>query len=142
LRKDDPKTHVFNRQRKLVVKRAPLLAFARRLSARLGVRSEFAVVLVGDEAMRRYNRQFAGHDKTTDVLSFPAGNDDAGDEAYLGDILISVETAERQRQAELEQELKVLMLHGLLHLLGYDHAVDEGEMEELEARLKGEFSLS
>jgi len=132
---------VFNRQRKLGVERQALLAFARQLYARLGLRSGFSVVLLSDAAMRRFNRQFAGVDKTTDVLSFPSGNDDDGDDAYLGDILISVETAERQRKAGIEGELRVLMLHGLLHLLGYDHAVDQGEMEELEDRLKGEFSL-
>jgi len=142
LRKDDPNIHVFNRQRQLGVERQPLLGFACQLSVRLGVHSGFAVVLLSDAAIRRFNKQFAGLDKTTDVLSFPSGIENAGDEAYLGDILISVETAERQRKAELEQELKVLMLHGLLHLLGYDHVVDRGEMEELEDRLKGEFALS
>ncbi|MFB3905559.1 MAG: rRNA maturation RNase YbeY [Acidobacteriota bacterium] len=102
------------------------------------------MVLISDAAMKRFNRQFAGIDKTTDVLSFPAGLEDNGSaaEAYLGDVLISVETAERQKKAGLEQELNVLMLHGLLHLLGYDHTVDDGEMKELEDRLKGEFSLS
>jgi probable rRNA maturation factor len=142
LRKDDPNILVFNRQRKLVVEREPLLAFAQQLSVRLSVRSGFAVVLLSDRAMRRFNRQFAGLNQATDVLSFAYGDENAGGEAYLGDILISVETAERQRAAGFEQELKVLMLHGLLHLLGYDHAVDNGEMEELEGRLKGEFSLS
>jgi len=133
---------VFNRQRKLAVDRQALLAFARQLSDRLGTRSGFTVVLVSDAAMRRFNRQFAGTNKATDVLSFPCGDDDSGEDAYLGDILISAETAERQRKSGLEGELKVLMLHGLLHLLGYDHEVDQGQMEELEARLKGELSLS
>jgi len=133
---------VFNRQRKLTVERQALLAFGRQLSSRLGVRAGFSVVLVSDAAIRRFNREFAGLDKATDVLSFPSGDEAPGDDAYLGDILISVETADRQRRAGLEQELSVLMLHGLLHLLGYDHEVDEGEMEELEGRLKGEFSLS
>lgn len=121
----------------MAVERAALLAFARQLSARLDLRSGFTVVLIGDSVMRRFNRQFAGVNKATDVLSFPAG-----EENYLGDILISVETAERQSKAGLEQELRVLTLHGLLHLLGYDHTADTGEMEELEGRLKGEFSLS
>ncbi len=142
MRKDDPNILVFNRQRKLLVDRHALIAFARQLSTRLGLDSGFTVVLLSDAAMRRFNRRFAGLDKTTDVLSFPTGDQNAGDQTYLGDILISVETAERQRKAELEQELRVLMLHGLLHLLGYDHAADQGEMEELEDRLKGEFSLS
>lgn len=115
------------------------------MCARLHIRSGFSVVLISDEAMRRFNRQFAGEDQPTDVLSFPADGSallEPGENNYLGDILVSVETADRQKKAGLEEEIKVLMLHGLLHLLGYDHAVDQGEMEQLENRLKGEFSLS
>ncbi|RPI27179.1 MAG: rRNA maturation RNase YbeY [Acidobacteria bacterium] len=137
---------MFNRQRQFSVKRTNLLDFARQLSARLGIRSGFTVVLMGDKAMRRYNRQFAGYDEATDVLSFPAReeqSDRAPDgEDYLGDILISVETADRQRRAGLDEELRVLVLHGVLHLLGHDHTADNGEMEKLEKQLKGEFSLS
>jgi probable rRNA maturation factor len=83
--------------------------------------------------MRRANRTWRGKDKTTDVLSFP------GEEGHLGDILISVPEARRQTAAAghpVERELKVLLLHGVLHCLGYDHEADQGEMERLERRLR------
>ena len=87
----------------------------------------------GDREMRRANRAWRGKDKTTDVLSFP------GEEGHLGDILISVPAARRQAASAghpVERELKVLLLHGLLHCLGYDHETDQGEMERLERRLR------
>lgn len=87
----------------------------------------------GDREMRRANRTWRGKDKTTDVLSFP------GEEGHLGDILISVPTARRQAEAAghpVERELKTLLLHGVLHCLGYDHETDQGEMERLERRLR------
>jgi probable rRNA maturation factor len=93
----------------------------------LGVR------FVGDREMRRTNRQFRGQDRTTDVLSFP------GEEGHLGDVLISVPTARRQAAAAghgVDRELKTLLLHGVLHCLGYDHETDQGEMERLERRLR------
>jgi probable rRNA maturation factor len=93
----------------------------------LGVR------FVGDREMRRVNRQFRGQDKTTDVLSFP------GEEPHLGDILVSVPMARRQAAAAAHGvggELKTLLLHGILHCLGYDHETDRGEMERLERRLR------
>jgi probable rRNA maturation factor len=104
-----------------------LLAAVAPDSESLGVR------FVGDREMRRVNRQFRGKDKTTDVLSFP------GDEGHLGDILISVPTARRQAEStghETGRELKTLLLHGVLHCLGYDHETDQGEMERLERRLR------
>ena len=92
--------------------------------------------------MRQLNRCFAGKDKATDVLSFPDQAEPwEKDENYAGDIVISVETADRQRLSTLENELKVLVLHGLLHLIGFDHEQDNGEMNQLESDLKGEFQL-
>ena len=99
-------------------------------AASLGVR------FCGDREMRRVNRQFRDKDKTTDVLSFPG---DEGGEGHLGDILISVPTARRQAAEaghSAERELMVLLLHGVLHCLGYDHETDQGEMERLERRLR------
>jgi rRNA maturation RNase YbeY len=93
----------------------------------LGVR------FAGDRAMRRANREFRGKDQTTDVLSFP------GDDAHLGDILVSVPQARRQAAAagrDPAREIQVLLLHGLLHCLGHDHETDGGEMERLERRLR------
>jgi probable rRNA maturation factor len=93
----------------------------------------FGVRFAGDREMRRVNRRFRDKDRTTDVLSFP------GDDGHLGDVLISVPAARRQAAAAghaVERELKVLLLHGVLHCLGYDHETDRGEMERLERRLR------
>jgi probable rRNA maturation factor len=98
---------------------------------------------VGDREMRRVNRQFRAKDQTTDVLSFPGDptDDPTDDESGhpLGDLLISVPAARRQAAAaghSVERELKVLLLHGVLHCLGHDHETDHGEMERLERRLR------
>lgn len=123
------------------VRTGPLLAFARRL-ARAGPRhvaSGLTIVLVGDATLRRLNRDFRGKDVTTDVLSFPSGGETLADGTRpLGEIVISVPQAARQATAEghaLGRELRVLMIHGYLHLLGYDHEVDDGRMMRLQARL-------
>ena len=101
----------------------------------------FSVALVSDALMKSYNQKFRGADRATDILSFPYEEAEWEEESYLGDILISVETAHRQRKQTLLEELKVLSLHGLLHLLGYDHETDRGEMKALERKLKREFRL-
>ncbi len=101
----------------------------------------FSVALVSDRTMRKYHAQFAAQNHSTNVLSFPFRAADSS-EAYLGDILVSVETADRQREASLGEELKILVLHGVLHLLGYDHETDDGEMHRLEERLRKEFQLA
>ena len=112
-------------------------------------RGAVTVALVDDAAMRRLNRAFAGKDKATDVLSFAVGDRAAdaprrtGDvrhtEPFLGDIVIATGVARRQARVAghpYAQELRVLALHGLLHLLGYDHERDDGRMARLEARLR------
>lgn len=86
-----------------------------------------------DREMRRVNREMRQQDKATDVLSFP------GEDGYLGDILIALPVARRQATGAghgVERELKTLLLHGVLHCLGYDHETDQGEMERLERRLR------
>jgi probable rRNA maturation factor len=104
----------------------------------LGVgQAEFSVVFVTDDIIRRYNRDYRGFDKSTDVLSF------SGDDDYLGDILISSETAYNQarnsKTLSFETNIRRLLLHGLLHLMGYDHESDSGEMRTLERRLRRRF---
>ena len=132
---------VLNRQRAHRVTRQGLAGFLRRLAREWPARSadSLAVALVSDRKMREFNRRYRGMDSTTDVLSFPAEADDApSGERHLGDIVISVTTAAQQaRQARhsLSRELKLLALHGYLHLLGYDHEVDDGSMVRLERRL-------
>lgn len=104
---------------------------------------EVVVALVGDRKMRDLNRRFRGIDKVTDVLSFPADPAPAGlrpgSAPLLGDVVIATGRAARQaRAAGLTDavEWRRLALHGLLHLLGYDHERDDGQMERLERRLR------
>ena len=115
--------------------------FLDQLSSQMALQTGFSVVLVSDAAMKDYNCEFRGEDRATDVLSFSYEEDDGEEEPYLGDILICVDAAARQQRKTLLAELQVLSLHGLLHLLGYDHQVDQGEMETLEGRLRREFRL-
>jgi probable rRNA maturation factor len=90
--------------------------------------------------MREFNRDFRGRDAPTDVLTFPSGEVSALDgQLYLGDIAVSVPTAVRQareRGHTLNRELKILVLHGYLHLLGFDHERDGGKMMRLQRRLE------
>jgi probable rRNA maturation factor len=89
--------------------------------------------------MRALNRQFRGKDTVTDVLSFPAES-----RGFLGDIVIASGVAARQATAArhpLQTEIRVLALHGLLHLLGYDHDADDGKMARVEARLRKKAGL-
>jgi probable rRNA maturation factor len=114
--------------------RAFLLAAGRalRLHGLVGVR------LMDDASIRTLNRDFRRHDAPTDVLSFPA------DPPYLGDLAVSIPTARRQARAHahsLDAEVRILLLHGLLHLAGYDHETDRGQMRRLEAALRRRFHL-
>jgi probable rRNA maturation factor len=117
-----------------------LLPWLTGLVAAVAPRAEsLGVRFVGDRSMRLTNRQFRAKDQTTDVLSFPG--EEAGDTGtgHLGDILISVPAARRQAAEaghSVDEELKTLLLHGILHCLGHDHETDQGEMERLERRLR------
>ena len=94
---------------------------------------ELSLMLVSDSAIRRLNRKFRAKDQPTDVLSFP----NAQSTAFLGEIAISAARARAQAAAighSLENEIRILMLHGLLHLLGMDHETDRGQMQRAEAR--------
>jgi probable rRNA maturation factor len=113
---------------------------------------EVSVAIASDALVRRLNRDFRGIDETTDVLSFPAQNDphspDRGlppQHRLLGDIVIAAGVARRQaREAghSVEAEVRLLCLHGLLHLLGYDHETDQGTMARLERRLRRKGGLA
>ena len=117
---------------------APLRAWLRSLAVELAPEHDsLAVRLVGDRAMRRLNREFRGKDAATDVLSCPGEATPEG--RHLGDIVISLDTARRQaeeRSHPLVREVKLLLLHGVLHCLGHDHEADDGEMERLERGLR------
>ena len=93
--------------------------------------------LVDDSEIRELNRRYRSLDEATDVLSFPGETTPEG--RHLGDVVISVETAEKRGGGPVERELRVLALHGVLHCLGYDHETDDGEMEALEQRLRTRF---
>ena len=103
---------------------------------------QVTVLLTTDAAIRKLNRQFRGKDKATDVLSFPASG--VGAEGMAGDLAISVTTAMGQAAEQghsLAVEIKVLVLHGLLHLAGYDHEADEGRMARRETALRARLGL-
>jgi probable rRNA maturation factor len=98
--------------------------------------------MTSDAALRKLNRDFRGKDKPTDVLSFPSPEEIAREHA--GDLAISLETAARQAASfghTLRDEVRVLMLHGLLHLSGMDHETDDGEMAARETELRRELRL-
>jgi probable rRNA maturation factor len=102
-----------------------------------------SVLLTGDEAIRKLNREFRHKDKATDVLSFPVAEGNGG--GMAGDLAISVETAAREAEARghsLVLELKILLLHGVLHLAGFDHETDSGEMARREAALRRKLGLT
>jgi len=119
---------------------APGLARWMEAHAPASTRGEVGLALVSDRRMRDLNRTYRSKDAVTDVLSFPA---DAG-EGTLGDIVIARGRAQRQARAaghSLATELRVLALHGLLHLAGYDHETDDGRMARVEARLRRQAGL-
>ena len=123
-----------------VRRRAPLSAlerFARQAKRAARVRGEVSVWLASDAEIRRLNREFRGKNVTTDVLSFPAPQGG-------GDIAISAPVAQaqaRQYGHSTTAELKILMLHGMLHLAGYDHERDNGRMARREERLRRQLRL-
>src|SRR5579863_358346 len=130
-----------------------LSAFLRSAQAAVKLRGRVAVLLTTDREIRRLNRSFRGIDKATDVLSFPAAHPTPVSKSrpgaptrdkVSGDVAISVETAARQATEQghaLAVEIKVLLLHGLLHLAGYDHETDDGRMEQRERKLRARLGL-
>ena len=110
-------------------------------------KGDVSVAIVSDRRMRALNRQFRGKNRATDVLSFPSDPSTslrASERKFLGDIVIAAGVSKRQaRDAghSAQVELRVLALHGLLHLLGYDHESDDGKMARAEARLRRKAGL-
>ncbi len=126
---------IINRQRRHPVRVQPLRELLARAAEALEVTGELAVVFAGDALLRRLNRDYRFKDKPTDVLSFQSQDADMG----IGDVIISVETARVNAVRfgrSLDRELEILALHGFLHVLGYDHETDNGEMEAVEKRLR------
>ncbi len=127
-------------QRKWPINRAAVRNFLQRIWKHVGSsrQSEVTVVFLNDAQMRRYNRQYRKKNSSTDILSFPV-NELLDGRHYLGDMLISLDRASHQAAEKghsMKKELEILMLHGILHLKGYDHETDNGQMELLELRLR------
>jgi len=141
-------TEVVNRQRltRIDVQRIATLSDA-TLSAVGRAGTSLSVVFVRDRAIRQLNRKYRNQDRTTDVLSFASGDALAGEgpgafigeATFLGDVVVSVDTA-RQQASEaghsMNRELDELVMHGVLHLCGFDHETDSGEMNRLELKLR------
>ena len=125
------------------LRRRSLAAFLAQAADAAKLRGEVSVLLTTDSAIQRLNRVFRRTNKPTDVLSFPAA---PGSPAPLaGDLALSVETAARQAEEAghaLFVELEVLLLHGVLHLAGYDHETDSGQMARKEAALRRRLGLA
>jgi probable rRNA maturation factor len=153
---------IVNRQRRIALAVQPLSDFLERAERELGFpESGVTVRLISDSAMAQLNRRFRGKSGPTDVLSFPAkairprrslpqrskrssrARNGASAE-YIGDIALSPETARRNARRfsrSLPEELRILVLHGLIHLAGFDHEADEGQMERIERRLRRRLGL-
>jgi len=131
---------VVNRQRRLQLDTEPWSAFATRALNAIGKNESSATIaFVSDKRIRELNRQFRGINKATDVLSFPAEEG-----SNLGDVAVSVETAAAQARENgltLDQEIAQLILHGLLHLSGFDHETDNGQMNRLELKLRRKLGI-
>ena len=138
---------IVNRQRRVPVALSPLRKFHERVRGELGFPPEsVAIELISDRAMARLNETYRKKRGPTDVLSFPVNGAAAkngkpvhDDRAYIGDIAISPETARRNAHRfsrTLAEEMRILILHGMIHLAGFDHETDHGEMDRLERRLR------
>jgi probable rRNA maturation factor len=148
---------IVNRQRAVRLARRPLESFLRRVKSELGLQGAgLTVRLVSDAEIARMNETFRKKKGPTDVLSFPTlarrrpvrlrrGSKLVKPGEYLGDIAISPATAQRYAKKygrKLSSELQVLILHGVLHLLGYDHETDRGEMDRTERKLRKRLGLA
>lgn len=140
---------IINNQRKVKVRLAEFEGFLETVfdAVNEAESRSAAIAFVSDRKMRELNRDFRGKNSTTDVLSFPHAPDDFQPTTdhgpptteFLGDIVISLEQASRQaveNRLTLEEEVKQLILHGILHLCGFDHETDNGEMNARELELR------
>lgn len=122
------------------VNRGALERFAGDLQHEVAAGRRFSCLITRDTELQRLNRDFLGRDCATDVLSFPSGSP----KGFLGEMAISVDRA-REQAAEhghdIEQELRILMLHGVLHLVGMDHERDRGAMARAENRWRRQYEL-
>lgn len=132
---------IVNRQRRVPVSIRPLQRFHERVRRELGFAPESVTIqLISDVAMARLNKSYRNKRGPTDVLSFPADSKKPATKAeYVGDIAISPETARRNARRfarTLPEEMRILILHGMIHLAGFDHETDDGEMDRFERSLR------
>jgi len=136
---------VLNRQRLRAIDRRAVQKLAGAVLGRIEKEeASLTITFLRDRAMRKLNRDYRGIDKPTDVLSFAYHEaedniPEQGESEHLGDVVISVETAERYASEfglTFEREIEHLIIHGTLHLAGYDHETDNGEMARLERKLR------
>jgi probable rRNA maturation factor len=144
---------ILNRQRGIRVPIRQLEEFAADARRMLRLpKDSFSLCLVSDAEIARWNRAYRGKNKATDVLSFPSTEKTrrngrarrTAEQTYLGDIAIAPAVAKRNALRfgrTFGQEMRILILHGMLHLMGYDHETDDGEMERKERRLRRRLKL-
>ena len=132
---------IVNRQRHQKINAKQWREFGEETLRAIGPERDATIVFVADEAIKKLNRQFRGKNNATDVLSFPSEAEafEVDQQEQLGEVVISVQRAAAQARGNglsFSNEVKQLILHGLLHLSGYDHETDKGEMNRLELRLR------
>ena len=136
-----------NAQRKFKIDRQKLVGYVGMVLAELAqTDSEISIMLVNDVKIRKLNKEYRGQDLATDVLAFPqdagAKNDNGG--PLLGDVVVSVETSRRQAKQHClsgEEEIVLLIIHGTLHLLGYDHGRSGKDKKEMQEKTRKIFAL-
>jgi probable rRNA maturation factor len=143
---------ILNRQNRIPIQDKAVARFLSSVQRELKLSGrEVTVCFVGDREIARLNGQFRGKAKPTDVLSFPVNGTSGTDfhhekgADFLGDIAISPQVARRNAKRfgrSLDEELRILILHGVLHLVGYDHERDDGEMDRIETRLRRKLRLA
>lgn len=119
-----------------------LARFVNRVARAVGLTGMVTVLVTGDPHMRQLNYRFRGKDDSTDVLSFPAATTMGG---FSGDVAISLDTASRNARAlghAVSEEIRILVLHGILHLAGFDHERDQGQMAGEELKLRRRLGLA
>lgn len=136
----EPHSTVIFRRAPRALPRASVTRLAAALEGAVTGGRRFTVLVAGDSELRRLNRQFLGRDYPADVLSFP----EPGPDGFLGEIALSVDRAAAQaaeRGHTLPEEVGILLLHGVLHLVGFDHEKDRGKMARAERRFRRQLGL-
>jgi len=149
---------VLNRQKKIRLSVRPLATFLQKIQRELKLENvELSIAFVSDAEIARWNESYRQKKGPTDVLSFPAAVHRAGRakhmrgksagiaETFLGDVAIAPETARRYAKKNgrnLQSEIRILMLHGVLHLVGYDHESDNGQMNRIEQKLRRRLGIA